>query len=1243
MAAGRDSGRFDGDIKGKLGAAVYLTPNKQPTNTLSSIHQSILYYTILSILYSARRMNDNSSYMDVSAATAVAAAAEPKPPRPSNRNNSATAAAAALAISNQIAEPTMASLPSLAQLSQRGYLEEIKRVDRHFRITSSAVTIFWLSLITIVFHVTPEENFEVLEGPELYAALFSCTFLALSLIGKFATIYWLEPKSRNTGISGILIASVTTQTIALLNSGLMSSGIAVPVMKDPFMGNRIHLLRWCEWAPLGFYMTFLVVGIDAKTTLKQAYTIGASQGISTLSGLIFPFCTTFSQWITVNVIAVALFAVMFPTLYKQKSRFAKMRKGNTAHSAELWERARLSYQLMLTCTVAWSALVGMYFFTGVSAYLRPDIVAADAAGDAAAADAGLWVFQRHYFAMMWECIMDVVLKNLYMNVIVQVHKVAFDDGARAERRLGELRRLMSAVWESSSDAICVSVQGISGTITTMVSPVYLRLYHNIDSSPKAILLEIDQAEVDKHDYPNIRPKNVRAIDFSTIPPPGEGENNAGGVFNEFWDLATIDTELDESLLTSLAGMIARGWNARGKRKNLTHRLLKDFDTEKTFISCEANICYLENDAMLMVIRDISERSKRFEAEKKMIFEKTAREKDAEANRFTRHEVKNGLLAAIDLCESLKESTLHDGTVEAATFVTTPVTTTAIPVTTTASEPAAAAVAKNNSAAASTLTEVPNLAAGGQKSSINTYTKELDKTLKTILDTILSEAMARDVIHGNYEPKMERVAVEKLLQTKDVKHERFRFLVAPAPLPSLYFDPQLLLYIHRNAVSNAIKYGKVDGIVTTRIHYDEAEERLKMDVENEPGPEHHRLLGLGPRAGDMVFEPGKRLHHHFHDSSRDRPSSHSAGDGAWIIRKCAETLKGKAKIKFEMERTVFSLSCPAKRFGKMAIKSEIFQIPKNAWGVAIDDSKIQRKLLSKFLSYAGVPESRQIVQGATGDEIRAFDAFLVELVLKHTHDYILVVADENLDITENGTLRCTVSGSECIRRVRQQLLPEDERRMLGLVRSANDSSEDIATYNARAHGFVSKAPVRSSSVVETIAPLWEKRFNYIPTTAAVVGSAAMPSSGSNPQALNDFVSLVVKELQSNLDSVDELCSEESNTSLEQNWPFVWEKLHCLKGDLLSLLNTPSIEEAVREINLMRGVGLPLNFETRWVALRSQISDVASAIGSNKVLQGVEGTILGGRKRRKAEEEEEEEEVIITKKARSQPRRRAKQGS
>ena len=63
----------------------------------------------------------------------------------------------------------------------------------------------------------------------------------------------------------------------------------------------------------------------------------------------------------------------------------------------------------------------------------------------------------------------------------------------------------------------------------------------------------------------------------------------------------------------------------------------------------------------MVVRSVSERYRRFEAEKRFVYQTTARQKDEQANRFTKHEVKNGLLAAIEICgivrEQLSESVL----------------------------------------------------------------------------------------------------------------------------------------------------------------------------------------------------------------------------------------------------------------------------------------------------------------------------------------------------------------------------------------------------------------------------------------------------------------------------------------------------------------------------------------------------------------------------------------------------------
>ena len=87
-----------------------------------------------------------------------------------------------------------------------------------------------------------------------------------------------------------------------------------------------------------------------------------------------------------------------------------------------------------------------------------------------------------------------------------------------------------------------------------------------------------------------------------------------------------------------------------------HDLTKKEGYTREQIQCEANVTRMEENSLIIVVRDISERFRRFEAEKRIVSETTARLKDEAANRFTKHEVKNGLLAAIGLCDSLREAT-----------------------------------------------------------------------------------------------------------------------------------------------------------------------------------------------------------------------------------------------------------------------------------------------------------------------------------------------------------------------------------------------------------------------------------------------------------------------------------------------------------------------------------------------------------------------------------------------------------
>ena len=133
------------------------------------------------------------------------------------------------------------------------------------------------------------------------------------------------------------------------------------------------------------------------------------------------------------------------------------------------------------------------------------------------------------------------------------------------------------------------------------------------------------------------------------------------------------------------------------------------------VQCEAKVTRIEDTALFLVIRDVSERFRRFEAEKIALSEMTAREKDSEANRFTRHEVKNGLLAALGLCDSLNAAMEADGALQEIAKLIGPDHSRDL-----------AKLQRMHDDMSATLTE-------------------LDSALSEVMDTVLSEAMGTSPI------------------------------------------------------------------------------------------------------------------------------------------------------------------------------------------------------------------------------------------------------------------------------------------------------------------------------------------------------------------------------------------------------------------------------------------------------------------------------------------------------------------
>ena len=151
------------------------------------------------------------------------------------------------------------------------------------------------------------------------------------------------------------------------------------------------------------------------------------------------------------------------------------------------------------------------------------------------------------------------------------------------------------------------------------------------------------------------------------------------------------------------------------------------------------------------------------------------------------------------------------------------------------------------------------------------------------------------------------------------------------------------------------------------------------------------------------------------------------------------------------------------------------------GIAIDDSKMQRKVLAKILAFTGIADERISVVGSTADDIRDFEAMVARHVREHPDDHHLVIVDEILDIQQECGGHLVVSGSQTIAALRRTLSAEDlEGKLLAIVRSASDSAVDVAVFRDRAHGFIEKSSLRRDKILETLAPIWLARFPRAPT-------------------------------------------------------------------------------------------------------------------------------------------------------------------
>jgi hypothetical protein len=364
--------------------------------------------------------------------------------------------------------------------------------------------------------------------------------------------------------------------------------------------------------------------------------------------------------------------------------------------------------------------------------------------------------------------------------------------------------------------------------------------------------------------------------------------------------------------------------------------------------------------------------------------------------------------------------------------------------------------------------------------------------------------------------------------------------------------------------------------------------------NEPGPGHEHLVNLNQEdVASKVFSQGSRLRITPIEEDSEIMVSNSSGDGAWIIKKCSKIMNGDVNLTFEERRTIFSFWCPAKIVNKTKQNIqplELTRLPPNTWGIVIDDSGIQRKLMDRFLKIAGIEKDRRIILGKNAEEIYNFSETVVDVLRSNPNDKVLLIADENLDVVDGAAKHSTVSGSLSVEKMLQRLLPEYEQRILALVRSANDSSAELSTYLSRAHGYLLKAPIDKDGVMGAIKPWWFQRFastndRYEGQPSGFDEStSSCDSDGYDP--FHDIIQVI--------EVIDALCKVGALKSLKNRWRSIQEKLLALKGDLKSTISSTEgverLDAVIAKIDYLRLGDFPKDLRERWASLQTELHDM-----------------------------------------------------
>ena len=883
-----------------------------------------------------------------------------------------------------------------------------------------------------------------------------------------------------SGFASIRALVFTVKALAAATN-LIILCVPTPFAVDSVTGRSNCMMRWVEWVVLSFVMTYLVDAIDGTSPTK-AFATAASQSLSTLCGLLLPLCALLPQcarshaWAGLLVVSFVLFFIIFVRLREKTHAIAILREAHPERS-QVVGRAAMGLRLMRQCVGTWTALVAVWVvdtFCRVVLRVRPQTD---------------WAFVA-------DCAIDVAAKLLYASAILESAEAEPILYERQAQHVAEQK--VRLLWEEARDVFLVSerlgAEAAGARVLTFASPSIADYLGPIGSRA---WLDGRVHEVSMHVPRAPATEGVVSRSFA-----GEGQQRAQAVavgdelvechsFEDLLSYAYFTHDFVCRLTLLPPPSAAAADDATGPRRPSSgtcngERGCPAQAAGPVASKCgHSRLCEVHSVApcqlpggRMVIVRDITDRVERHELATEAVRLSAARERDEEANRFTRHEVKTSVLSTLQQCEWLRST--HQEVMSLRSF---------------------------------DLERMRMLEA---------KLSDLHTGVQQTLEVVLSQAMASEVIHGVYVARTAPIQIEEVLRVARCvrSDELYPIVLTPASLPVVDLDPRLLICIYRNAMSNACKYGKTGGVVATHITL--RDHILTLSVINESGEGHENLRSLDPQ---QIFAKGARFH-------ENNPTVVSKGDGAWIMRKCAHCLQGTCDIRFEAARTVFTLTCPApQRFDESYLDD--LKMGPDVWAIGVDDCPFQRLILSTIFESLGIDQPRVDILGEADEEIENLTDTLVHRVeALPPYAHVIAVVDENLDLTSG----VTITGSYMIKEARARLAPAHEGRLLAIVRSANDSPDEVRRFLECAHGFLTKSPTEPDA--KALLRMFCQRFGFNVSTLRGVGTgaAAEACAGITWVDVNRAsASSELRKVMRLLDGMDGM-----------HWTETWRWLHRVKG-------------------------------------------------------------------------------------------------